>query len=755
MSHFRRLRGLPGSAADDDAPTEPEAAHFLHADPAEACDADASALSLLASLRSAAAMPAPWEVAEEEEEPTLDMLPQSSPETPEAASRSPVVDPGGAAEAPAAGTAIGDAREPAPSSADADTPPARSEEQAASAAKAGQAHADHAAQLRGLLEALSSPQGAGATPAPAESNDPPALPQLDGLLASLRSCRASLDEQQQRSNASPVENDARGAQSEAPPAAAPSTAATVAAAQMPVAAPSAAADARRVAATAVTVAAGDDHDHGRHDDGDDDGDDDEEALDACALLERHVAPHVAQLFASESSALREMALGRLASLLMASGDDDAPAEAEVWRPADDDGGAGSDDDEAAAYRHLSAEALALAEGGGEAEPPRFWARATLLDDGGGAARGRAGSDGAGSAGDAAEDEEMLARGLALLMGGADAVGAVGDSDDEDDDEGEEGAQPPPQPQPQRARGTCDERLLAACSAAREALLDDEPRVRQAALALLDPHGALLSALLPCCSRRAAREALPLLLSPLVQRLGGRSRHEARCAADALLALAQHSSGGVALLRPHLLMPPLGAADDPELAAARLRLLVELLAAMPHALAATDAASRPATGRLATAQPSLGGARPATSCPATSCGFGAAHGGASGVGGSAAAAGGATLLQQELLGLCGQGLRADDGDVRQASVDLLLQLRRCAAAEKAAGGGGGHDDHRVERWLAQQKLPPALQLDLEKRLRAPRPQTPGGGGGLHGGSRASLLSRSGSTVGLVPPRTAAF
>ena len=40
-----------------------------------------------------------------------------------------------------------------------------------------------------------------------------------------------------------------------------------------------------------------------------------------------------------------------------------PAEAKVWRPADDDGGAGSDDDEAAANRHRSAEALALAEEG--------------------------------------------------------------------------------------------------------------------------------------------------------------------------------------------------------------------------------------------------------------------------------------------------------------------------------------------------------------------------------------------------------
>ena len=69
MNHFRRLRGLPNAA--DEVHVEPEAACHQQQDPAEAPDEDASALSLLASLRAASTMPAPWEADEEAPSPML------------------------------------------------------------------------------------------------------------------------------------------------------------------------------------------------------------------------------------------------------------------------------------------------------------------------------------------------------------------------------------------------------------------------------------------------------------------------------------------------------------------------------------------------------------------------------------------------------------------------------------------------------------------------------------------------------------
>ena len=260
-------------------------------------------------------------------------------------------------------------------------------------------------------------------------------------------------------------------------------------------------------------------------------------------------------------------------------------------------------------------------------------------------------------------------------------------------------------------------------------------MRLAALDLLDPHGSLLSALLPCCGRRAAREALPLLLSPLHGLLTSRSGREARSAADALLALAQHPSAGVTLLRPHLLLP-LRPQESELDCAARLRLIAELLRAMPPATAAAAAAGG---GRAATAQPCLARAAPELATPAAHRSGSPPPSAGQAQATQAARAG---LTASEVLPLCGEGLRAEAAPVRQAAVELLLQLQQL---------GGGQ--RLVERWLSQQRLPQALQEDLERRVRTRPASSPSSRPPGSAASRADHLLGSSSRAGLVPPRTA--
>ena len=586
-----------------------------------------------------------------------------------------------------------------------------SDDAAAAAKVASRAQTEHAEHLQGLLRALQLPRGA-VVPKPQPQRDGAAAdgaapPQLDSLLASLKQCRASLDEQQQRC-----------------------TAEAEAEATLEVPAPVPARWSSSAGAGASSGASGgaSSHEHAVGGElglggelgsrGELGAAAEEEAQDAVSLLEACFPAHLAQLFASESAALREMALGRLGGLLLSSDAGEAPAEAEVWE-------AGADEAEAAAAADEEEEE----EG---AAAPRFWARATLLS----------------------EDCEALGAGCSEA--GSEASGEV--------------PLTPPHAE-LRARSSPDARLLAACMAVREALLDDElrvrphaslaawhcckfpppptptplpsplprrpppplppppPQVRLAALDLLDPHGALLSGLLPCCGRRAAREALPLLLSPLHGLLISRSGHEARSAADALLALAQHPSGGVALLRPHLLLP-LRPQESELDGAARLRLIAELLRAIPPRGSRPASAAAMGGGRAATAQPSLARAATELATPAAPRSPSAL----------VTAPGLPGLTASEVLPLCGQGLRAEAAPVRQAAVDLLLLLQQL-----------GGEQRQVERWLSQQRLPQALQEDLERRVRARSASSPSSR--PPGSSASRSLVGSSSRVGLVPPRTA--
>ena len=148
------------------------------------------------------------------------------------------------------------------------------------------------------------------------------------------------------------------------------------------------------------------------------------------MLEASFPAHLAQLFASESAALREMALGRLGGLLLACDASEAPAQAEVWEAGADEAAAAAADDE---------------EEEEGAAAPRFWARATLLS------------------------EEGEALGAGCSEAGSEAAGSEAS--------GEVPQAAPPHAEP-RARSSPDARLLAACMAVREALLDEELRVRR-------------------------------------------------------------------------------------------------------------------------------------------------------------------------------------------------------------------------------------------------------------------------------------
>ena len=182
MSHFRRLRGLPSAVRE--VHVEPEAACHPQQDPAEVCDTDASALSLLASLRAASTRPSPWESTDEERSPPL--LPHGGPSfTLAVALPAAVVQDVPSADGSAAETC------------------ARSDEAAAAAMIASRAQTEHAEHLQGLLQALQQRDGTArdGTATPQPQLDGVVAPQLDNLLASLKQCRASLDEQQQICNA--------------------------------------------------------------------------------------------------------------------------------------------------------------------------------------------------------------------------------------------------------------------------------------------------------------------------------------------------------------------------------------------------------------------------------------------------------------------------------------------------------------------------------------------------------------------------
>ena len=424
MSHFRRLRGLPSGAADE-VHVEQEAACRQEQDPAEACDEDASAMSLLASMRAASTMPAPWEVADEPASPML--LPHgglspslsASAESPVAvAPERPPWSRASTMELPVSvvqdvPSADGSAIEPC----------ARSDDAAAAAKVASRAQTEHAEHLQALLRALQLPRGA-VVPTPTPQRDGAAAggaaaPQLDSLLDSLKQCRTSLDEQQQRC-----------------------TAEAKATLEVPVPVPprwSSSADAGASSGASSSGGASGGASSREHALGGELGlggetgaaaeARPEEAQDAVSLLEASFPAHLAQLFASESAALREMALGRLGSLLLSSDSGEAPAEAEVWE-------AGADEAAAAAAAAADEEEEEEEEEGAAA--PRFWARATLLS----------------------EDCEAL--GAGCTEAGSEPGGEV--------------PQTPPHAEP-RARSSPDARLLAACMAVREALLDDELRVR--------------------------------------------------------------------------------------------------------------------------------------------------------------------------------------------------------------------------------------------------------------------------------------
>ena len=75
-------------------------------------------------------------------------------------------------------------------------------------------------------------------------------------------------------------------------------------------------------------------------------------------------------------------------------------------------------------------------------------------------------------------------------------------------------------------------------------------------------------------------------------------------------------------------------------------------------------------------------------------------------------------------------------------DTLLQVR-LASMDRA----------QMERWLSQQRLPQALQEDLERRVRTRPASSPSSRPPGSAASRTDHLLGSSSRAGLVPPRTA--
>ena len=336
-------------------------------------------------------------------------------------------------------------------------PCARSDDAAAAAKVASRAQTEHAEHLQGLLRALQLPRGA-AVPQPQPQRDGAAAggtaaggaapPQLDNLLASLKQCRASLDAQQQRC-AAEAEADVPLEVPRPPPprwsSGASASGGAGSGASPHGAGPHGASShehalrgelglgGERGAAAEASAGQGREDGEARGEEAREDGEarGDGEAQDAVSLLEASFPAHLAQLFASESAALREMALGRLGGLLLACDASEAPAQAEVWE-------AGADEAAAAAADVEEEEEGAAA--------PRFWARATLLSE----------------------------EGEALGAGCSEAA-----SEAASEASGEVPQAAPPHAEP-RARSSPDARLLAACMAVREALLDEELRVRSPA-----------------------------------------------------------------------------------------------------------------------------------------------------------------------------------------------------------------------------------------------------------------------------------
>ncbi|KAL3932380.1 MAG: hypothetical protein SGPRY_000731 [Prymnesium sp.] len=262
-----------------------------------------------------------------------------------------------------------------------------------------------------------------------------------------------------------------------------------------------------------------------------------------------------------------------------------------------------------------AEAEAVSARGGDS-PPRFWARATPL----------------------------LAGELSELKSEGD-VGAGGEVFSSED---------------------IDSMLLAACWMVRDALMEEHPRVLCAALSLLQHDSPLLSSAIPACSSRGVRRALPLLSGPLAHVLSSSSARIANGAACALIALTTHPSSCPSLLPP-LYATPLG---EPRTAELRLRLLLCLLGG-PSLIGPSD---------LDLSRPMTAGGRPSTALPAalvrlgSSASFRApAH--------PMKVPSSFTLIQRPssgetaagILRLCGEGLRSSDAAVRQAAVELLLQV----------------------------------------------------------------------------------
>ena len=336
-------------------------------------------------------------------------------------------------------------------------PCARSDDAAAAAKVASRAQTEHAEHLQGLLRALQLPRGA-AVPQPQPQRDGAAAsgaapPQLDNLLASLKQCRASLDAQQQRCTAEaeaevplevPPPPPPRWSSGASCSGGAGSGASTHGAGPRgPRSSEHALCGELRLGSergAAAEAGAGQGREEEARGDGEEEARGDGEAQDAVSLLEASFPAHLAQLFASESAALREMALGRLGGLLLACDASEAPAQAEVWE-------AGADEAAAAA----AADEDEDEEG---AAAPRFWARATLLS----------------------EEGEALGAGCSEAASEAAASEASG----------EVPQAAPPHAEP-RARSSPDARLLAACMAVREALLDEELRVRSPVRSPTYPH----------------------------------------------------------------------------------------------------------------------------------------------------------------------------------------------------------------------------------------------------------------------------
>ena len=341
-------------------------------------------------------------------------------------------------------------------------PCARSDDAAAAAKVASRAQTEHAEHLQGLLRALQLPRGA-AVPQPQPQRDGAAAsgaapPQLDNLLASLKQCRASLDAQQQRCTAEAEAEVPLEVPRPPPPrwsSGASSSGGAGSGASPHGAGPHGASSHEHAlggepglggerGAAAEAGAGQGREEEARGEEARGDG----EAQDAVSLLEASFPAHLAQLFASESAALREMALGRLGGLLLSCDASEAPAQAEVWE-------AGADEAAAAA---AAADEEEEEEG---AAAPRFWARATLLS------------------------EEGEALGAGCSEAASEAAGSEAS--------GEVPQAAPPHAEP-RARSSPDARLLAACMAVREALLDEELRVRSPAYP--DPPPTLAAS--HCC-----------------------------------------------------------------------------------------------------------------------------------------------------------------------------------------------------------------------------------------------------------------